>query len=87
MRRAILIITITAGAIFGGAVTLNAVEDTNNGTIDRNSITFTEMLTETMPGPFIGWGTEISSVCFEDMPCWNCKTMGNKICGPLPRTN
>jgi len=20
--------------------------------------------------------------CTEDMPCWNCHTMGNKICGP-----
>ena len=19
--------------------------------------------------------------CEEDMPCWNCNTMGNKICG------
>lgn len=21
-------------------------------------------------------------VCMEDMPCWDCKTMGNEICGP-----
>lgn len=20
-------------------------------------------------------------VCTEDMPCWNCHTMGNRICG------
>lgn len=20
-------------------------------------------------------------VCAEDMPCWNCETMGNRICG------
>lgn len=20
--------------------------------------------------------------CYEDEPCWNCETMGNKICGP-----
>ena len=20
-------------------------------------------------------------VCFEDMPCWNCETMGNLTCG------
>lgn len=20
--------------------------------------------------------------CEEDMPCWDCRTMGNKICGP-----
>jgi hypothetical protein len=20
--------------------------------------------------------------CQEDMPCWDCTTMGNKICGP-----
>lgn len=25
--------------------------------------------------------------CFEDMPCWDCATMGNKVCGTLPRTN
>lgn len=23
--------------------------------------------------------------CNEDQPCWNCKTMGNKRCGPLDR--
>lgn len=22
------------------------------------------------------------AVCFEDMPCWDCETMGNFICGP-----
>lgn len=22
--------------------------------------------------------------CQEDMPCWDCNTMGNHICGPLP---
>jgi hypothetical protein len=22
-------------------------------------------------------------ICEEDMPCWDCKTMGNKICGPI----
>ena len=21
--------------------------------------------------------------CVEDMDCWDCKTMGNMICGPL----
>jgi len=21
--------------------------------------------------------------CQEDMPCWDCRTMGNRICGPL----
>ena len=20
-------------------------------------------------------------VCFEDMPCWDCTTMGNQLCG------
>lgn len=24
-----------------------------------------------------------STRCEEDQPCWNCKTMGNKICGPI----
>jgi hypothetical protein len=23
-------------------------------------------------------------VCQEDQPCWDCETMGNRICGPLP---
>lgn len=23
-----------------------------------------------------------SAVCTEDMPCWDCKTMGNRVCGP-----
>ncbi len=23
-------------------------------------------------------------VCQEDMPCWDCTTMGNLICGPVP---
>ena len=22
--------------------------------------------------------------CREDMPCWDCATMGNRICGPVP---
>jgi hypothetical protein len=21
-------------------------------------------------------------VCMEDMPCWDCDTMGNMVCGP-----
>ena len=21
--------------------------------------------------------------CMEDMPCWDCETMGNRICGPI----
>lgn len=21
--------------------------------------------------------------CEEDMPCWDCTTMGNRICGPI----
>lgn len=21
--------------------------------------------------------------CYEDMPCWDCATMGNLICGPV----
>lgn len=23
-----------------------------------------------------------ADTCMEDEPCWNCETMGNKICGP-----
>lgn len=32
------------------------------------------------------WSTH--ATCFEDMPCWDCSTMGNRTCGPLlPRTD
>jgi hypothetical protein len=24
-----------------------------------------------------------SIACYEDMPCWDCSTMGNKQCGPV----
>jgi hypothetical protein len=24
---------------------------------------------------------QITPVCEEDMPCWDCTTMGNRICG------
>lgn len=24
------------------------------------------------------------ATCQEDEPCWDCETMGNQICGPLP---
>lgn len=23
-----------------------------------------------------------ADTCYEDQPCWNCHTMGNKVCGP-----
>ncbi len=26
------------------------------------------------------------TVCHEDMPCWNCETMGNLVCGPPDTT-
>jgi len=25
-----------------------------------------------------------TTVCMEDMPCWDCNTMGNLVCGPTP---
>ena len=25
-----------------------------------------------------------ATTCTEDMPCWNCQTMGNHVCGTLP---
>lgn len=25
----------------------------------------------------------VNEQCEEDMPCWDCETMGNLICGPL----
>lgn len=32
--------------------------------------------------------SQVYNRCYEDQPCWNCKTMGNHICGPveLPHT-
>ncbi len=27
---------------------------------------------------FVKWA---EAVCYEDMPCWNCATMGNLRCG------
>lgn len=26
--------------------------------------------------------TEAPALCQEDEPCWDCETMGNKVCGP-----
>ena len=31
------------------------------------------------------WTT--TTVCTEDMDCWDCSTMGNLICGPTTTTN
>lgn len=30
-------------------------------------------------------GTAVHVTCQEDMKCWNCKTMGNHVCGPVPK--
>lgn len=30
-------------------------------------------------------GDAVSVTCEEDMPCWDCVTMGNHICGPVTR--
>lgn len=27
---------------------------------------------------------DAAEVCHEDQPCWDCETMGNRICGPIP---
>lgn len=45
-------------------------------------------------GPAVSWAKSQMSggqmfpgqpqECTEDMPCWDCHTMGNRICGPLP---
>lgn len=36
-------------------------------------------LPQPTPVVFDGQGTQ----CTEDMDCWDCTTMGNKICGPV----
>ena len=43
-------------------------------------------------GTVAGCGTLTDQVveninCEEDMPCWDCETMGNKICGPNAERN
>lgn len=30
----------------------------------------------------VGESYDFSQVCQEDEPCWDCRTMGNGICGP-----
>lgn len=27
--------------------------------------------------------TTTTTQCMEDMDCWRCETMGNRVCGPL----
>jgi hypothetical protein len=34
------------------------------------------------PAPVIRIGHAIHVTCQEDMPCWDCHTMGNRVCGP-----
>lgn len=35
--------------------------------------------------PAVVAATPPTTRCQEDMPCWNCHTMGNHVCGTLPR--
>lgn len=45
-------------------------------------------LTGCTPRPgTITWHNVSSGRCEEDMPCWDCHTMGNHICGTLPDTH
>lgn len=37
---------------------------------------------DTRLGP-IGLPINEPGACHEDMPCWDCETMGNRICGPV----
>lgn len=32
----------------------------------------------------ITWSNTPDGRCHEDMPCWDCATMGNRICGRVP---
>jgi hypothetical protein len=36
-----------------------------------------------VPAPEVGVPVTSSVGCQEDNPCWDCKTMGNRICGPV----
>jgi hypothetical protein len=36
-----------------------------------------------IPAPEVGVPQQPAQRCEEDMPCWDCATMGNKICGPV----
>lgn len=52
--------------------------------------TTTEAPTTTVPAPpsttvpVPGTTTVPEVPCEEDDPCWECETMGNRICGPIP---
>lgn len=41
---------------------------------------------EPMTHRTVGTSSTSTTTCAEDMPCWDCSTMGNRICGPLPST-
>jgi hypothetical protein len=34
--------------------------------------------------PIAGTAIPSEAPCVEDDPCWDCETMGNLICGPVP---
>jgi hypothetical protein len=39
------------------------------------------------PAVTVNVGGEIvrDGICDEDEPCWDCRTMGNRVCGPMWR--
>lgn len=39
------------------------------------------MLAAVLAGAILAVPGELSSPCLEDMPCWDCSSMGNGICG------
>lgn len=47
---------------------------TNEGTPVR--------IVRAVPSLPAGWHWGTPAPCQEDQPCWDCRTMGNRICGP-----
>jgi len=43
---------------------------------------WTPTATDTVTAP-IEPGTDTTARCEEDMPCWDCETMGNHVCGTI----
>ncbi len=63
--------------------TINIAEPAVQAHVNNHGDTVGACEVETAP-PATTTTTTVPDVqtCFEDEPCWDCETMGNKICGP-----
>jgi PBP1b-binding outer membrane lipoprotein LpoB len=76
MRR--LTLTLAAAALLVSACTLAPGEEVKPEAIETTTSTSLPEVTTTTAAPVV---TTTTAVCHEDMPCWDCETMGNGICG------